>query len=287
LCDVPHLLPPLEEDEYVLDTPLVRDAVAEVRARIAAWTLHQQVVVTAANQNGSLHLESSHDGGRRVDSRDRPRARLPIHFTAVGVDDSMAPDADEPEHDVRSALDVVADSDGELLCRIAERDLAALEILYRRYARSVYGLALRRLRDREGAEDATRRAFAAIWRSAGTYVPEGGSGEQWLFTVAQNAIVDHAPAPSRTPLVASAELPEVTPRESGPESVAEDDWLAFRVHAAVAELPEQERVTLELAYWGGRSRSEIAELLGLPLGTVTIRTRSALAHLAVRLEGLG
>jgi hypothetical protein len=53
LCDVPHPLPPLEEDEYVLDTPLVRDAVAEVRARIAAWTLHQQVVVTAANQNGS------------------------------------------------------------------------------------------------------------------------------------------------------------------------------------------------------------------------------------------
>jgi RNA polymerase sigma-70 factor, ECF subfamily len=55
----------------------------------------------------------------------------------------------------------------------------------------------------------------------------------------------------------------------------------------VAGLPEQERVPLELAYWGGRSRSEIAELLGLPLGTVTIRTRSALAHLAVRLEGLG
>jgi len=199
----------------------------------------------------------------------------------------MAPAPDEPEHDVRCALHVVADSEGELLCRIAERDLAAFEILYRRYARPVYGLALRRLRDRELAEDATRRAFAAIWRSAATYVPEGGSGAHWLFTVAQNAIVDHARAPSRTPLVASAGVPEVTSREPGPESVAEEGWLAFRVHAAVAELPEQERVPLELAYWEGRSRSEIAELLGLPLGTVTIRTRSALAHLAVRLEGLG
>ena len=70
------------------------------------------------------------------------------------------------------------------------------------------------------------------------------------------------------------------------ELPAEDGWLAFRVHAAVAELPEQERVPLELAYWGGRSQSEIAELLGLPLGTVKTRTRSALARLAVRLEGL-
>ncbi|MGZ4317379.1 MAG: RNA polymerase sigma factor [Gaiellaceae bacterium] len=198
----------------------------------------------------------------------------------------MAPAADEPEHEVRSDLHPVADSHVELLCRIAERDLEAFEILYRRYVRSVYGLALRGLPDRERAEDATQRAFAAIWRSAATYVPERGGGERWLFTVARNAIADHARSASRTQLVASAELPEVASREPGPESVAEDGWLAFRVHAAVAELPERERVPLELACWGGRSKSEIAELLGLPLGTVETRTRSALARLAVRLEGL-
>jgi RNA polymerase sigma-70 factor (ECF subfamily) len=168
----------------------------------------------------------------------------------------MAP-ADEPE---QPDPHLVAGSDGELLCRIAEQDLEAFEILYRRYARPVYGLALRRLRDPERAEDATQQAFAAIWRSAATYVPERSDGVRWLFTVARNAIVD-----------------------PGPESAAEDGWLAFRVHAAVAELPERERVPLELAYWGDRSRSEIAELLGLPLGTVEIRTRSALAHLALRL----
>jgi RNA polymerase sigma-70 factor, ECF subfamily len=177
----------------------------------------------------------------------------------------MAP-AGEPEHGV-PADRLVADSDGELLCRIAEQDLEAFDILYGRYARPVYGLALRRLRDRGRAEDATRQAFAAIWRSAATYVPEPGGGVRWLFTVARNEIVDHAS------------------REPGPESVTEDGWRAFRVHAAVAELPERERVPLELAYWEGRSRSEIAELLGLPLGTVDTRTRSALARLAVRLQG--
>jgi len=74
--------------------------------------------------------------------------------------------------------------------------------------------------------------------------------------------------------------------EPGPESAAEAGWLAFRVQAAVAELPERERLPLELAYWGGRSQSEIAQLLDLPLGTVKTRTRSALARLAVQLEQL-
>lgn len=75
----------------------------------------------------------------------------------------------------------------------------------------------------------------------------------------------------------------MAPAADEPEN---DGWPPFRVHAAVAALPELERVPLELAYWGGRSRSEIAELLGLPLGTVEIRIRSALGRLAARLEGL-
>jgi RNA polymerase sigma-70 factor (ECF subfamily) len=152
---------------------------------------------------------------------------------------------------------------GELLRQVADRDLEAFEILYRRYARSIYGLARRRLCDRERAAEATRRAFAAIWRSASTYAPERGDGARWLFAVARNAIAERA--------------------SGEPEAAAEDGWQTFRIHAAVAELPEQERVSLELAYWEGRSPSEIAEALGLPLGAVRTCTRSALAHLAVLL----
>jgi RNA polymerase sigma-70 factor (ECF subfamily) len=186
-------------------------------------------------------------------------------FSTVCVDGWMGPAADEPEHDLQSVLHVVGDSDGELLCRIADGDLEAFELLYRRYARPVYGLALRRLRDRDGAEHATRRAFAAIRRTAATYAPEHGSSADWLFAVAQNAI-------------------ELAAREPAPPSTDEEGWPAFRVQAAMAELPEQERLALELACWAGRSQSEIAELLGLPLGTVKIRTRSALARLAMRLD---
>lgn len=198
----------------------------------------------------------------------------------------MAPVTDESEHDARPDLHVVAGSDGELLRRIAERDLDAFELLYRRYARPVYALALRRLRDRGRAEDATQEAFATVWRSAARYVPERGGGARWLFTVARNAIVDHARRARRARLVPSGELPDAASHEPGPDSAAEDGWLAFRVHAAVAALPERERIPLELAYWGGHSQSEIAERLGLPLGTVKTRTRSALARLALDLEEL-
>ena len=65
-------------------------------------------------------------------------------------------------------------SDTELLVRVARRDREAFEVLYRRYVRSIFGLALQRLRDRERAEDATQETFAAVWRSAGSYRPDRG-----------------------------------------------------------------------------------------------------------------
>ena len=86
----------------------------------------------------------------------------------------------------------VAPTDGELIQRVAERDAGAFELLYRRYARPVFGLALRRLGDRMRAEDAVQETFAAVWRSARTYRPERGPGAPWLYAVARNAVVDRA-----------------------------------------------------------------------------------------------
>jgi RNA polymerase sigma-70 factor (ECF subfamily) len=73
--------------------------------------------------------------------------------------------------------------------------------------------------------------------------------------------------------------------DAGPDERAESSWTAWRVHRALGELPEQERKLVELAYWGGLSQSEIAEFVGIPLGTVKTRTRSALSRLADALEG--
>ena len=95
-------------------------------------------------------------------------------------------------------------SDGELIQRAATGDRSAFEDLYRRYARPVFGLALRRLGDRGRAEDAVQETFASIWRSAGSYHPERGPGAPWLYAVARNAIVDRARARTDVP----AEIPE-------------------------------------------------------------------------------
>lgn len=171
-------------------------------------------------------------------------------------------------------------SDGELLTRIAAGDRDAFDVFYRRFVRPVFSLALRRLGDRGRAEDATQETFAAVWRSARSYKPERGPGAPWLYAVARNAIVDRTRSRSETPM----EPPDQPTGEPGPAERAEQSWLSFRVHSAVESLPEQEKVLLELAYWGGLSQSEIAEFLNIPLGTVKTRTRSALGRLAGRLE---
>jgi RNA polymerase sigma-70 factor, ECF subfamily len=173
-------------------------------------------------------------------------------------------------------------SDAELLARVGERDQAAFELLYQRYVRPVFGLALRRLGDRGNAEDAVQEAFAAVWRSASTYRPERGAAGGWLYTVARNAIVDRL---RRSGPMADAELPELVSAEPGPAEQAEQSYVAWRVHRALEELEPREREVIELAYWSGMSQSEVADYLGLPLGTVKTRTRSGLARLASLLEG--
>ena len=194
-----------------------------------------------------------------------PKPRL----RAVPSDSGPQPSDDSP-------------SDAELLARVGERDREAFEMLYGRYVRPVFGLALRRLGDRGHAEDAVQEAFTAIWRSASTYRPERGAAGGWLYTVARNAIVDRL---RRNGPSVDAELPELASAEPGPAQQAEDSDVAWRVHRAMEELQPREREVIELAYWSGMSQSEVAEYLHLPLGTVKTRTRSGLAHLATVLEG--
>jgi len=173
-----------------------------------------------------------------------------------------------------------AASDSDLLVRVAARDREAFEVLYGRYVRSVFGLALRRLRDRQRAEDAVQEMFAAVWRSAGSYRPERGAAAPWLYAVARNAIVDRL----RVREDLGGEPPEVVSTEPGPAEQAEASYVSWRVHRALESLPEKERDVLELAYWSGLSQSEVASFLNIPLGTVKTRTRSALARLADVLE---
>jgi RNA polymerase sigma-70 factor (ECF subfamily) len=191
----------------------------------------------------------------------------PARLRAVPQSDASPPSADA--------------TDSELLVRVADRDRVAFELLYQRYVRSVFGLALRRLRDRQRAEDAVQETFTAVWRSAASYLPERGPAAPWLYAVARNAIVDRQRARVEPP----AEAVDSPSADPGPPDQVEASFVAWQVHRALEELPDKEREVVELAYWSGLSQSEVAEFLHIPLGTVKTRTRSALARLADLLEG--
>lgn len=172
-------------------------------------------------------------------------------------------------------------TDGYLIERVAGGDANAFELLYHRYVRSVFGLALRRLGDRMRAEDAVQETFAAVWRSARTYRPDRGPGAPWLYAVARNAIVDRARGRQEPP----GEVPDAASSEPTPEERAETSYVSWRVHRALSGLPDNEREVIELAYYAELSQSEVAQFLGIPLGTVKTRTRSGLHRLATALEG--
>jgi RNA polymerase sigma-70 factor (ECF subfamily) len=173
-------------------------------------------------------------------------------------------------------------SDGELIERAGAGDQSAFEALYRRYARSLFGLALRRLGDSGRAEDAVQDTFVSIWRSARTYRPERGLGGAWLYAVARNAIIDRSRASVELTVDEALDGPSL---EAGPDVCAEQAWTEWRVHQAIEALPDHEREVIALAYWSGFSQREVAQAVGIPLGTVKTRTRSALRRLATMLDG--
>src|SRR5438874_4577124 len=147
--------------------------------------------------------------------RDQEEMGLTLAYSAEPAIDATASEASE---DIERPGP--APTDGQLIQRVGVRDAGAFELLYRRYARAVFGLALRRLGDRMRAEDAVQETFASIWRSAKTYRPERGAGAPWLYTVARNAIVDRSRNRSELP----AEVPDTATVEPGPAERAETSY---------------------------------------------------------------
>lgn len=168
-------------------------------------------------------------------------------------------------------------SDEELLARIARGDEGALAELYDRFARVAYGLAVRVLRDRGLAEDAVQDAFLAAWRTAASFDPRRGTPSTWLLTLVHRRAVDLVRREERRRGDPIDDLP-VAGGEATDETAAVREQRR-RVQAALVRLPPDQREALELAYYGGFSQSELAERLGVPLGTVKSRMFAGLGKL--------
>jgi len=172
-------------------------------------------------------------------------------------------------------------SDETLLAGLASGDAEAAAAFVRRFQRRVYGLAVTMLRDAVLAEEVAQETFVRAWRHAATYDARRGRVPTWLLAIARNLAIDRARMRSPTPVdpdVIASELDLA--HVDSPIDVGDRD----RLRRAIASLPDEQRRALVLATYAGRTAREIAELDGVPLGTVKTRIRSAMLKLR---ESLG
>ncbi|MGH3133541.1 MAG: sigma-70 family RNA polymerase sigma factor [Gaiellaceae bacterium] len=172
-------------------------------------------------------------------------------------------------------------SDEALVALVARGDERALGELYDRIGRIAYGLAVRVLRDERLAEDAVQEGFLAVWRSAASFRAERAKASTWILTLVHRRAVDLVRREERR---RTEPLPDEAAARAQDASEPTDEaaWLRFereRVQAALRQLPDVQREALELAYYGGFSQSELAERLGVPLGTIKSRMFTGLARL--------
>jgi RNA polymerase sigma-70 factor (ECF subfamily) len=165
------------------------------------------------------------------------------------------------------------------------RDPAAAEALYRRFASRVYGLGIVMLGNDATAQDLVQDTFVKLWRGADRFDAQRGRLDTWVLLVARSLAVDAL----RRRVLDARSLERVgvegeTSSEPGPEQLAETGDLAERARRAMAALSDGQRAALELAYFGGKTSAEVAELEGIPLGTAKTRIRSALLKLREALE---
>jgi RNA polymerase sigma factor (sigma-70 family) len=175
-------------------------------------------------------------------------------------------------------------SDEALVALVARGDESALGELYDRVGRIAYGLAYRVLRDERLAEDAVQEGFLAAWRTAAGFSAERAKASTWLLTLVHRRAVDLVRREERR---RTEPLPEGDRAAATSPGAEEAAWLRFdreRVQEALRALPDTQREAIELAYYGGFSQSELAERLGLPLGTIKSRMFAGLARLRELLD---
>jgi RNA polymerase sigma-70 factor (ECF subfamily) len=178
--------------------------------------------------------------------------------------------------DDRTALDA------HLVTRVGEGDADALRQLYERYGRLVYAFAHRFTSDPTLSEEATQDTFVTLWRKAATYDPTRAKLSTWLFVVARNRAIELGRQKARRPELRD----ELEPAGSAPDPsdlVGASDQ-SQRIAEAMADLPDEQLEVLRLSFFDGLSHSEIAEVIGIPLGTVKGRMRLALDRMRTLVE---
>jgi RNA polymerase sigma-70 factor (ECF subfamily) len=215
-------------------------------------------------------------------------------YTGEAVELGLTYGGSGPRASARAAIDAARDEDALLVEDVARGDSRALERIYDRHNRGVYSLALRLLGDTAAAEEVVQETFLKLWRQPGAYQPSRGRLLPWLLGIAHHHAVDML----RRKQLEQRHRASTSPTDASGDSVADgldnlglaasDDDPQLRAGAfdqraavthALAELPVEQRLPLELAYYHGMTQFEVATLLGVPLGTIKTRMRLGLQQL--------
>jgi RNA polymerase sigma-70 factor, ECF subfamily len=172
--------------------------------------------------------------------------------------------------------------------QVALGNSAAMRTVYARCSGRAWAVALRVLGSRADAEEVLQEAFLEVWRRAREFDPSRGGVEAWVTTIARTRSIDRKRALGTVARIAedvATQPPPVSATPVDPGEAASLGQDKARVAAAMRELPPEQRMVVELAYFEGLSQREIAERTGDPLGTVKTRARLALEKLATLLGG--
>ena len=187
-----------------------------------------------------------------------------------------------------AALERLADED--LMTLVDRKDPDAFEVFYDRHGGAAYSLAHRIVGDRGLAEDVTQEAFLSIWRSRARFDPARGSVRSWALGIIRNRAIDALRRSARPvpKLDFDDEVAlETEPADERTETEAIRRETAGRLRQALGLLPREQSQVIELAYFGGFSHSEIADMVGAPLGTIKGRMRLGLEKIRAALaEGI-
>lgn len=179
-------------------------------------------------------------------------------------------------------------SDRTLISAIAGKAVWAMEVLYQRYNRLLYAFVYRIVGNQQVTEDLMQEAFFAVWQNAHSYVSQNGEVRSWLISIFHHKAIDYLRSLQRRAPIQQVELEQVDLQDHVAMSDAWDEvWQSVQrdlIREAMMNLPREQRMVIELAYFQGWTHSEIAEGTHLPLGTVKARMRLGLLHLKRLLE---
>jgi RNA polymerase sigma-70 factor (ECF subfamily) len=180
----------------------------------------------------------------------------------------------------------IAESQADLLHRIAARDLSALEDFYDQTSKPLFSVALRILGDVAEAEEVIQDVFVQIWEKASTFDPTLGAPFHWALSIARHRSIDRLRARQRRArlvddLQNTGAVEDATEPDPAPAVRSED---AANIRSALDLLPVEQRQAIEMAFFGGKTHQEIAEELGEPVGTIKARIRRGMLKMRESLQ---